>query len=100
MDYSGDWHEKGIHIISTPDYTVDQEGAGTKLRESLQKGPGDDTLRIILTHNPEVLTDMTLPQSEIPQIIMGGHTHAGHCGFISDPSFSDRSDMVQRLMAG
>lgn len=37
--------------------------------------------------------------SHIPQFIMGGHTHNGHIGLASDPSFSHVSDIVRRFMA-
>ncbi len=56
-------------------------------------------MQLVLSHNLEVLQHIDLPESQIPQIIMGGHTHNGHMGLISDPSFSDESDIVRRLMA-
>lgn len=56
-------------------------------------------MRLILSHNLEVLEGMDISGSSIPQLIMGGHTHNGHMGVISDLSFSSESDAVRRLMA-
>lgn len=56
-------------------------------------------LRLILSHNLAVMTELEIPEDNTTQLIMSGHAHSGHIGLVSDPSFSDTSDYVRRLMA-
>lgn len=99
FDYSGEWNKNGIHIVATPDSTVDPDGARSDVTNAMKMKTRDTVLRLILSHNLAVMTGLELPDNPIPQLIMSGHAHSGHIGVVSDPSFSDTSDYVRRLMA-